>query len=718
MEQGRRLPHAPPWAPRESSAESGAMDESGSWPVASESYYGGEGGSGARRARENVVPPPLMWTAPHIAATVVIDAPNSDMVDDAALSDKSLASQSYFGDGDDQTMKPAARVDGSLPCTPLDCPRPSGLTQELALPSGSMPNPRDTGASSSLLLPLPPWPCVTPSSFPPRPPTAVGTYSSSPSLTSMGGGSGNYQNGPPVSLPYRGGGKRVANDERGMHIVPTECVVCPSPISDLTRKEIPRDVASNLLVDGLAQLFCCSTVCCKVLWGERRKVGKGLRTIVRINNWVSQQLRTTVRVGTFVWVHQDYSPHRRIDEGRGKVIKLHYDPDIECAELSVEMLGTVVKELYPMGLTPMDTLNLGEEHHEETALVRLAVAADSARKRALKSERKASIERARASSEKQSREAAEKTAAESAVVANIATSKLCHVQVESAQSVADASRQAEQADAARKASEAERDTIRSSAAATSAKHREEMKRLEQTAADSRVAADIATSKLCHMHVESAELVSDANQRAEAADAACKAADAAREAARSKTAAAMAKQRAELRALAQKLNDGKAALLRMEAESSQLALGLADTNKEEEQRRQTAEQYADDERMMREVAEASLAHLDERSLSALIAYLLPKDQRAESLLKIKSLDSLVCSDASMDEASRRCTDYKRTVSAMVDGVIEICSGSESSRAQLLQSGIVDHLNKKMKRDGCGGQVSSSSECSLFVTWSDH
>ena len=143
-----------------------------------------------------------------------------------------------------------------------------------------------------------------------------------------------------------------------------------------------------------------------------------------------------------------------------------------------------------------------------------------------------------------------------------------------------------------------------------------MKRLEQTAADSRVAADIATSKLCHMHVESAELVSDANQRAEAADAACEAADAAREAARSKTAAAMAKQRAELRALAQKLNDGKAALLRMEAESSQLALGLADTNKEEEQRRQTAEQYADDERMMREVAEASLAHLDERSLSAL------------------------------------------------------------------------------------------------------
>ena len=154
MEQGR-LPHAPPWAPRASSARptdaanSDAMDESGSRTVASESYCGGEGGSGARRAHENVVPPPLMWTAPHIAATVVVDAPNSDMVDDAALSDKSLASQSYFGDGDDQTMKPAARVDGSLHCAPCGFPRPIDRAQEVALPSGSMPNPRDTGVQNS-----------------------------------------------------------------------------------------------------------------------------------------------------------------------------------------------------------------------------------------------------------------------------------------------------------------------------------------------------------------------------------------------------------------------------------------------------------------------------------------------------------------------------------------------------------------------------------------
>ena len=102
----------------------------------------------------------------------------------------------------------------------------------------------------------------------------------------------------------------------------------------------------------------------------------------------------------------------------------------------------------------------------------------------------------------------------------------------------------------------------------------------------------------------------------------------------------------------------------------------------------------------------LASMSDRSLSALISYLAPDSgpvrDRADLLLKVRSLDALPESEAAVNLDSERHAQYKRAVMTMVDGLVAHAAHDDRDRVAVLEFAIHHHLERRLrgKRDSSG------------------
>ena len=160
---------------------------------------------------------------------------------------------------------------------------------------------------------------------------------------------------------------------------------------------------------------------------------------------------------------------------------------------------------------------------------------------------------------------------------------------------------------------------------------------------------------------------------------------------------MTEKRTFVRELEAQLTDARASLLRTEAEASRLAIETTNAATEMEVERDGAVASADAEKKRRLAAEAEAARYDDKTLSALVEYLAPKDgparARADALLKVKSLDALPSSAAAVDAESKRNEHYKRSMRTLLDSLIHHVADGQTDRIGLLESAVAEHLEKR-------------------------
>ena len=211
---------------------------------------------------------------------------------------------------------------------------------------------------------------------------------------------------------------------------------------------------------------------------------------------------------------------------------------------------------------------------------------------------------------------------------------------------------------------------------------------------------VAESRLCHGLADAAAQVKAAKPRQEQAETAQRAATDAREAERSRAQSALCKKREEIKSLKQRLNDEQAALARMESEATFLAISTTTSRDAEAAARQAAEEEAAAQRAVAEQALAACAQFDDKTLSSLLRYLAPGDgparERADAILKVRSLDALSSSDAAVVEGTRTQINYKRSVVVSVEGLLSLAANGDSDRIHLLEDAVHGWLEQQRRR----------------------
>ena len=213
-----------------------------------------------------------------------------------------------------------------------------------------------------------------------------------------------------------------------------ECVVCPKSIE---LHSVPLFKGLRPPVEGLAQLFCCSEACKKVLNAARRNVGKGLVVMKSIVQWETGMLKTDVRVGDYAQVLGDDSKGSNIEKGFGNVIAMKLVQATRCASMDVTYVSSqrVARGPWPHHAVkrprPDSPSSAAKESdvHDSGAdsdgnvngkLENFAVAAESQRKRAL-------LSSGEARKEKRRRTAAETKASDAESKASAAQASIGHL---------------------------------------------------------------------------------------------------------------------------------------------------------------------------------------------------------------------------------------------------------------------------------------------------
>ena len=211
---------------------------------------------------------------------------------------------------------------------------------------------------------------------------------------------------------------------------------------------------------------------------------------------------------------------------------------------------------------------------------------------------------------------------------------------------------------------------------------------------------VAESRLCHGLADAAAEIRDAQAKQEEAEAAERATADAREAERSRTELALCKKREEIKTLKQRLIDEQAALMRMESEASLLAISTTDSRDAEAAARQAAEEEATAQRAIADQAVSACAQFDDKTLSSILRYMAPDDgparERADAILRIRSLDALSSSDAAVTDGTRSLVNYKRSVVVGCEGLIELASKGDRDRIVILEDAVHEWLERQQRR----------------------
>ena len=114
-----------------------------------------------------------------------------------------------------------------------------------------------------------------------------------------------HASAPPEAARSRAGsGRDSPGIPRTQPVSAAECIVCPAALSASARKILPKSVAA-LVPEGLPQLSCCSLGCASVLQGARLKQDRARAVVTNVVQWATSLLKTDVRVGQHVRVHNN-----------------------------------------------------------------------------------------------------------------------------------------------------------------------------------------------------------------------------------------------------------------------------------------------------------------------------------------------------------------------------------------------------------------------------
>ena len=84
----------------------------------------------------------------------------------------------------------------------------------------------------------------------------------------------------------------------------------------------------------------------------------------------------------------------------------------------------------------------------------------------------------------------------------------------------------------------------------------------------------------------------------------------------------------------------------------------------------------------------------RSLSSVLRFVTPNGG-AEALLGTRSFDALTTSNAALAPSSRRNRDYKRASAAAFDGLVDLLSGNDGVRAEVVLASLTEHISHRRK-----------------------
>jgi hypothetical protein len=103
----------------------------------------------------------------------------------------------------------------------------------------------------------------------------------------------------------------------------------------------------------------------------------------------------------------------------------------------------------------------------------------------------------------------------------------------------------------------------------------------------------------------------------------------------------------------------------------------------------------DEASLREAAvQHELDEQNSRSLTAVLRFVAPNGE-ADALLSTRSVDALTSSNAALTPSSRRNHDYKRAVAVAFDGLVDLLSGNDDVRAEMVLAVLTEHINRRRK-----------------------
>ena len=103
----------------------------------------------------------------------------------------------------------------------------------------------------------------------------------------------------------------------------------------------------------------------------------------------------------------------------------------------------------------------------------------------------------------------------------------------------------------------------------------------------------------------------------------------------------------------------------------------------------------DEASLREAAvQQELDEQNSRSLTALLKFVAPNGG-ANALLSTRSIDALTSSNAALTSSSRRNHDYKRAAAVAFDGLVDLLSGNDDVRAEMVLAVLTEHINRRRK-----------------------
>ena len=103
----------------------------------------------------------------------------------------------------------------------------------------------------------------------------------------------------------------------------------------------------------------------------------------------------------------------------------------------------------------------------------------------------------------------------------------------------------------------------------------------------------------------------------------------------------------------------------------------------------------DEASLREAAvQQELDEQNSRSLTALLKFVAPNGG-ANALLSTRSIDALTSSNAALTSSSRRNHDYKRAAAVAFDGLVDLLSGNDDVRAEMVLAVLTEHIKCRRK-----------------------
>ena len=145
--------------------------------------------------------------------------------------------------------------------------------------------------------------------------------------------------------------ERRSGDDYRDDIVLTECGICQQAVGANGKLMNLERLLS--IQNAPVKFYACSSACLRMFKSEKLSAKKQKAALTRVSEWLTGELGTTRRKGDEVYVLEDKSPGKIVEEGSGTIRSLSFNADLNKVVFTVSMaLGgtSVVAETGLRGL--------------------------------------------------------------------------------------------------------------------------------------------------------------------------------------------------------------------------------------------------------------------------------------------------------------------------------------------------------------------------------